>query len=507
MTVSLIPTERFSFNSHRMLSLRDTVLRLWEEQVRQALPRTGKLSHPVLIDTMPLLYERMCAILTPAYFGRDGIDVSAIAAEHGIKRANLTVYDVETVLAEFQVFRGVLFDTLDAHEVVLTGPERRAMHLTIDVVVRESVRAFVMVADSLRDLVLRAWEDQLRETLPRAGKLSQPVLIDTMPVLYERMCAILTPAYFGRDGIDVSAIAAEHGIERANLTVYDVDTVLAEFHLFRSVLFDTLDAHEVVLTGPERRALHLTIDTVVRESVRAFVMVADSVRERFAGALAHDLRQPVSNVTMGAQLILRLQPPPAIADWAGRIVKNGERMSAMLKELLDALALQSGDRLKLALSEFELLALAESVAQRARDYQGADVRVDGEPITGWWSQPALERALENLVNNAHKYGDPGTPIEIHLAVNNERIVLSVRNQGKPIPASEFEAIFQQFVRAKDAGDTPSGSWGLGLPYVRTVAQSHGGSAVVFSDAEAGTVFVIDVPVDARPYQGSGGLLC
>lgn len=88
-----------------------------------------------------------------------------------------------------------------------------------------------------------------------------------------------------------------------------------------------LDAHEVALTGPERRALHLTIDL--------------AVRERFAGALAHDLRQPVSNIAMGAQLILRLNPPPEIAAWAGRILRSGERMATMLKELLEALAIQS----------------------------------------------------------------------------------------------------------------------------------------------------------------------
>ena len=106
----------------------------------------------------------------------------------------------------------------------------------------------------------------------------------------------------------------------------------------------------------------------------------------------------------------------------------------------------------------------------------------------------------NLLNNAQKYGEPGAPIEIQLNGGHERAVISVRNQGKPIPACEFEAIFQQFVRSKDAGESPTGSWGIGLPYVRTVAQSHGGSAVVFSDAGSGTVFVIDVPVDGRPYQ-------
>jgi signal transduction histidine kinase len=357
---------------------------------------------------------------------------------------------------------------------------------------------------SLRDAVLRVWEDRLRETQPRVGMLSHPVLIDTMPVLYERLCAVLTPAYFGRDGIDVATIGAEHGVERANLTGYDAETILAEFQVFRSVLFDMLDAHEVALTGPERRALHLTIDMAMRESVRAFIVAANSLRERLAGALAHDLRQPVSNIAMGAQLILRLNPPPAIADWAGRILRNGERMGIMLKELLDALALQSGDRLKLVLTEFDLSTLVEAVAQRARDYQGADVRVEGVPVTGWWCHAALERALENLLNNAQKYGDAGAPIGIRLAVDNERAVISVRNQGKPIPPGEFEAIFQQFVRSKDAGAWPTGSWGLGLPYVRTVAESHGGSALVFSDAETGTVFVIDVPVDARPFQEQAG---
>jgi signal transduction histidine kinase len=353
---------------------------------------------------------------------------------------------------------------------------------------------------SLREAVLRVWEDQLRDTVPHTVALSHPVLIDTMPVLYERLCALLTPAYFGRDGIDVATLGAEHGIERANLSDYDAETILAEFQAFRSVLFDMLDAHDVALTGPERRAMHLTIDMAVRGSVHAFVVAANSMRERFAGALAHDLRQPVSNIAMGAQLILRLNPPPAIAEWAGRIVKNGERMAAMLKELLDALSIQAGDRLKLALAQFDMLALVESVAQRARDYQGADVRVDGIAVTGWWNQPSIERALENLLNNAQKYGDPGTPIEIRLRADNERAVVSVHNQGKPIPPGELEAIFQQFVRAKDAPDPSTGSWGLGLPYVRTVAQSHGGSAVVFSDAASGTVFVIDMPVDARPYQ-------
>ena len=295
-------------------------------------------------------------------------------------------------------------------------------------------------------------------------------------------------------------MAAEHVEERARLTDFQPETLLAEFHIFRSVLFDMLDAHDVTLTGPERRALHLTIDTVVRESMRAFVAAGDRLRERFAGALAHDLRQPVTNVLLAADLILQLDPPPAIADWARRIARNGERMATMLGELLDALAIQAADRLRLTLEPFDLYELAQGVAGRAREYQGADVQLSGVHVNGWWGRSALERALENIVGNAHKYGDPGAPIEVTLAGHDGRAVVSVRNQGKPIPAEEFEAIFQQFVRTKEAGESQQRGWGIGLPYVRTVAESHGGSAVVYNDGEKGTVFVIDIPVDARPFQ-------
>jgi signal transduction histidine kinase len=355
----------------------------------------------------------------------------------------------------------------------------------------------------LRDTVLQVWEDQVLARLPRAQGIRRPVLTDTMPVLYERLSAALSPAHFERDGLEVSTLGAEHGVERANLTDYDADTIVAEFQLFRSVLFDVLDAHEVALTGPERRALHLTIDAAVRESVRAFVVAGNALRERVAGALAHDLRQPVSAVLMGAELILRLDPPPHIADWVRRIQRNGERMSTMLGELLDALVVPSSNRLELELEQFDLLALARTVAQRARELQGADVQLSGDAVIGWWNAASLERALDNLLTNAQRHGAPGTPIELQVGADRGRAVLSVRSQGQPIPKEEFDAVFQQFVHTGDAAESTTGSWGVGLPYVRTVAQSHGGSAVVFSDAASGTVFVIDVPVDARPFQGGG----
>lgn len=105
-----------------------------------------------------------------------------------------------------------------------------------------------------------------------------------------------------------------------------------------------------------------------------------------------------------------------------------------------------------------------------------------------------------MLNSRRSVRRSGNPGAITVAEHSGRAVLAVRNQYTPIPKEAHEAIFEQFVRAPDAAGSATDGWGLGLPYVRSVAQSHGGNAVVYSDADAGTVFVIDIPVDARPFQ-------
>ena len=83
---------------------------------------------------------------------------------------------------------------------------------------------------------------------------------------------------------------------------------------------------------------------------------------------------------------------------------------------------------------------------------------------------------------------------------NERMILSVHNEGEPIPADKSRCIFQVFRRADAAKEGNKDGWGIGLPYVRSVAESHGGSVAVDSEVSRGTTFMIDIPVDATPYQ-------
>lgn len=78
-------------------------------------------------------------------------------------------------------------------------------------------------------------------------------------------------------------------------------------------------------------------------------------------------------------------------------------------------------------------------------------------------------------------------------------MLSVHDEGASIPPDQIESVFQVFRRAAAAKQNPAQGWGSGLPHVRSVAESHGGSIGVDSAPERGTTFTIDILLDMRPF--------
>jgi signal transduction histidine kinase len=82
------------------------------------------------------------------------------------------------------------------------------------------------------------------------------------------------------------------------------------------------------------------------------------------------------------------------------------------------------------------------------------------------------------------------------------VMVSVHNEGGTIPPAEQEGIFQAFRRSQAAQQGKKQGWGLGLPLVRGIAEAHGGNIHVDSAPERGTTFVMDMPLDARPYQNA-----
>ncbi|MGI4845903.1 MAG: sensor histidine kinase [Janthinobacterium lividum] len=357
---------------------------------------------------------------------------------------------------------------------------------------------------ALRGSIVDAWMGEVRAAVPQARELALPIAENTLPAYFDTLAALLTPNHSARLLTDLGALASEHGGERARMTSYDATAVIHEMQIFRNVLFRELERHGVLLDEGQRATLFAHIDATIRESANAFTMVQAALREQFVAAMAHDLRTPLSTAQMAAEMINHTSQDPNARRFADKIVASTQRIDGMTRELLDRIAFCKTGKLRLQIDRVDLAELVREVAQSAEAFHPVALATDAEPLEGWWCAGAIRRAVENLVNNAIKYGAGIAPIRVTVASTATRVQLMVHNQGPPIALEDSESIFQLYRRAGRQGlaEGNGEGWGVGLPYVRRVAEAHGGSVMMSSSLEDGTAFVIDIPLDARPFAGA-----
>ncbi len=349
---------------------------------------------------------------------------------------------------------------------------------------------------AVRDEVFATWVQQVQNKVRRAEQVSIPVLIDTLPVFYDHIAALVSDT---ESTYDHSTLANEHGGERARLTHLDAAAVVHEMQLFRATVFSVWDRHHIVLNADDAATVNRCIDEGVRESVTGFVMMQTAFREQFFAALTHDMRTPLSTAMMAIELLGHDTPDERTQKLLATTARQHTILSQMVDDLLDTMLMNSADGAQLEFAEFDVMPLVRSVADDAALASGREINVNGEDATARWSYGAIRRALENLINNAIKYSDPDTSIAIEFSVVlAQRAIVSVTNTGPAIPADQMEAIFQLFRRSDKAkANRGADGWGIGLPYVRSVAERHAGS-IGLESSERSTRFYLDMPLDPVP---------
>ena len=356
-----------------------------------------------------------------------------------------------------------------------------------------------------RDKILRRWESEIRIKIANAKNMRHPILIDTIPAYLDNLAQALTPDHPRDRASDYSTLAQEHGGERARVSPYDPDDIIQEYQILNQVIIDCLE-DEVDLTRAEKLVIQHSVDGALKEAVTAFALVQASIREQFIATLTHDLRNPIGVIQMAAELAFdELHDPVVLKDLLQRIVTNAKRADGMIQDLLDTTVVKGGGRLVLEIAETNMLELVTAVVNEAKVTYGDRFKIVGEPVIGYWDRDTLRRALENLIGNAVKYGCAKREITLQIKSCQSRLLMSVHNEGNPIPVAEQEAIFQIFRRADQAKSGEKKGWGLGLPMVRGVAESHGGSLIVDSSEERGTTFMVDIPLDSRPFQDASAV--
>ncbi len=256
-------------------------------------------------------------------------------------------------------------------------------------------------------------------------------------------------------------------------------------------------SRRIELDGPDDELKRLA-DTF--DSMLARLDVAFASQRRFVADASHELRTPLAIIKTNLELALTDDEATheSRATAAAVIERAIDRMARLTDDLLALARLDSPtvgrEPVPLvqvvadARDEFAAAAAARNVALEAADGPGWVVSGDRD---------VLKRAVVNLLDNAVRVAPPGSSVRLDHGEEDGWAWLAVSDEGPGIALEHQGSIFDRFWRADDARTRPDGGSGLGLAIVRQIAEAHGGSIEVRSQAGEGATFVLRLPLRAK----------
>jgi len=258
------------------------------------------------------------------------------------------------------------------------------------------------------------------------------------------------------------------------------------------------------LVSPTRRTLSIRAFPLTEPGSGGAVAVVEDVSERqrldairrdFVANVSHELKTPVGALSLLAEILDGEEDGEAVVRLARRISTEAERLVRIIDDLLDLSRIEANED-----SQRELVPLESLIGQAVEPLRSVaaslDIPVGVEALPTGWAIPGDRRdlvsAVKNLVDNAIKYSEPGSPVTIRAVVRPGAVDIEVVDRGVGIPQRDRERIFERFYRVDRARSRTTGGTGLGLSIVRHVAANHGGSVRVESVEGEGSTFTLHI---------------
>jgi signal transduction histidine kinase len=254
-------------------------------------------------------------------------------------------------------------------------------------------------------------------------------------------------------------------------------------------------SRRIGMGGPkdELRDLSDTFDGMLDRLETAF-----EAQRRFIQDASHELRNPLAVIRTNIDVALANPnpDPEELRRTAAVVERTASRMSRLVDDLLayarHGIPDQPSERVDLraitheSVDEFVAPAEARGLALEHRTF--TDVFVNGD-------RTALKQALANLIGNAVRLAPSGSTITVEAGIKDRWAFVSVADEGPGIALEDQERIFERFWRAPGQPDESDGQRrsGLGLTIVREIADRHGGTVAVATEAGKGSTFVLWLP--------------
>ena len=257
----------------------------------------------------------------------------------------------------------------------------------------------------------------------------------------------------------------------------------------------------------------------------------ERMRRDFVTNVSHELKTPAGAISLLAETISdAADDPSAVKYFSGRISKESERLTELVKKLIELQKVQDDDVaasqksepvcvpriVREAISENEVQASAKHIEMRmffgddpVGEVAGAGVSAvekpegeeskrsldmtDADAIVVRADAENLKTAVKNLVENAIHYSPEGTHVGVSVKRANGHVQIRVVDQGIGIPAEAQSRIFERFYRVDPARSRATGGTGLGLSITKHIVQEAGGTISVWSRPNEGSTFTIELP--------------
>ena len=224
----------------------------------------------------------------------------------------------------------------------------------------------------------------------------------------------------------------------------------------------------------------------------------DSMRRDFVSNLSHELRTPVSVIKANSETLLdgALDDKKDAKIFSKAILHNANRLSEMVTSLIDLSRIEYGE-LKLVIKDIVLNDVVDSVFLAFKNkakQKNINLKFErSTEISVKADTQAVERILNNLLDNAFKYSPNGSEVEIKIRKQGEFVKISILDSGEGVPDEDQRSVFKRFYRTAAArANTQQGS-GLGLAIVRNLVNNLQGEVGVDSRQGNGSEFWFTLP--------------
>jgi len=231
----------------------------------------------------------------------------------------------------------------------------------------------------------------------------------------------------------------------------------------------------------------------------------------FVAGVSHELRTPLAVIRTAAfNLRGKLASNPSQVERYGALIQQeSEKLADILDQVLRFAGAKAGQVIRERAPVPVEAVIENALASSKAILESAGCRVEKEIEPGLpaivGDSLALQHAVQNLINNAVKYGTEGSNwIGVYGATTIDRnrpvVEIRVADRGPGIPANEQEQIFEPFFRGSRAVEAQVHGTGLGLNLVKQIVEAHGGTIAVKSEARKGTEFTIRIPAAGPEHQ-------